>query len=89
MTADAFIDTLQLAVFTGAMVAAPAIGFGLLAGVSVSIFQATTQINDFSLVFVPKVLATVLAIVLFGSWMVQYYVDYTRRVIMTLPASIG
>ena len=61
----------------------------LVAGVLVSVFQATTQINDFTLVFVPKVLATLLALVLFGSWMLQMYVSFTRQMILNLPTVVG
>ncbi|HEX9662261.1 MAG TPA: flagellar biosynthesis protein FliQ [Candidatus Binatia bacterium] len=89
MTPDGLIDIMRSALQAGGVVAAPAILFGLIAGVAVSIFQATTQINDFTLVFVPKVLATVLALVLFGSWMIQFYVNFTREIIVNLPTIIG
>ncbi|HEX2226601.1 MAG TPA: flagellar biosynthesis protein FliQ [Candidatus Binatia bacterium] len=89
MTPEGLIDILRNALQAGGLVAAPAILFGLVAGVAVSIFQATTQINDFTLVFVPKVLATLLALVLFGSWMVQFYVSFTRDIIINLPTIIG
>ena len=89
MTPEGLIDIMRGALQAGGVVAAPAILFGLIAGVAVSIFQATTQINDFTLVFVPKVLATVLALVLFGSWMIQFYVNFTRQIIINLPTIIG
>jgi flagellar biosynthetic protein FliQ len=89
VTPEGLIDILRNALQAGGLVAAPAIVFGLVAGVAVSIFQATTQINDFTLVFVPKVLATLLALVLFGSWMVQFYVSFTRDIIINLPTIIG
>ncbi|HEY7558897.1 MAG TPA: flagellar biosynthetic protein FliQ [Candidatus Binatia bacterium] len=89
MTAEGLIDIMRGALQAGGVVAAPAILFGLIAGVAVSIFQATTQINDFTLVFVPKVLATILALVLFGSWMIQFYVNFTRQIIISLPTIIG
>jgi flagellar biosynthesis protein FliQ len=89
MTPEGLIDIMRSALQAGGVVAAPAILFGLIAGVVVSIFQATTQINDFTLVFVPKVLATVLALVLFGSWMIQFYVNFTRQIIINLPTIIG
>ena len=89
MTPEGLIDIMRSALQAGGVVAAPAILFGLIAGVAVSIFQATTQINDFTLVFVPKVLATVLALVLFGSWMIQVYVNFTRQIIINLPTFIG
>ena len=89
MTPEGLIDIMRNALQAGGVIAAPAILFGLIAGVAVSIFQATTQINDFTLVFVPKVLATVLALVLFGAWMIQFYVNYTREIIINLPSIIS
>jgi len=89
MTPEALIDILRGALQVGGIMAAPAILFGLIAGVAVSIFQATTQINDFTLVFVPKVLATLLALILFGSWMLQMYINFTRQIIMSLPGVVG
>jgi len=89
MTPEALIDILRGALQVGGIMAAPAILFGLIAGVAVSIFQATTQINDFTLVFVPKVLATLLALILFGSWMLQMYINFTRQIILSLPTVVG
>jgi flagellar biosynthetic protein FliQ len=89
MTPEALIDILRGALTLGGAVAGPTIVFGLIAGVAVSIFQATTQINDFTLVFVPKVLATLLALILFGSWMLQMYLGFTREILLNLPAMIG
>jgi flagellar biosynthetic protein FliQ len=89
MTSEGIIDVLRNALQVGGMVAGPTILFGLIAGIAVSVFQATTQINDFTLVFVPKVLATVLALVLFGSWMLQMYLSFTRELILSLPTVIG
>jgi flagellar biosynthetic protein FliQ len=89
MTPETLIDVLRGGLQVGGTVAAPAILFGLIAGVAVSVFQATTQINDFTLVFVPKVLATLLALILFGSWMLQMYINFTRQMIISLPTLIG
>lgn len=89
MTPEGLLDILRNALIVAGIVAGPAILFGLVAGVAVSIFQATTQINDFTLVFVPKVLATILALILFGSWMLQTYLSFTRELIINLPAVIG
>lgn len=89
MTPEGLIDILRRALEVAAIGAGPTILFGLVAGVAVSIFQATTQINDFTLVFVPKVLATVLALILFGSWMLQIYMSFTREIIISLPGLIG
>jgi flagellar biosynthetic protein FliQ len=89
MTPEGLIDVLRGALQVGGTVAGPTILFGLVAGVAVSIFQATTQINDFTLVFVPKVLATLLALILFGSWMLQIYISFTRQIMINLPTMIN
>lgn len=89
MTPEALIDILRGALQMGGMIAGPTLLFGLVAGVAVSIFQATTQINDMTLVFVPKVLATLAALILFGSWMLQMYMSFTRELLLNLPTMIG
>lgn len=89
MTPESLIDILRNALQLAAMLAGPALLFGLVAGVAVSVFQATTQINDMTLVFVPKALATILALILFGSWMLQMYIGFTREIITNLPTMIS
>lgn len=89
MTPENLIDILRNALQVAGMVSAPALLFGLVAGVAVSIFQATTQINDMTLVFVPKVVATVLALILFGSWMLQLFLNYTRQIFLSLPTVLN
>jgi flagellar biosynthesis protein FliQ len=61
--------TLQLAL--------PILLFGLVAGVLVSIFQAVTSIQEFTLTFVPKLLAVILALMIFGPWMLSTMVGFT------------
>jgi flagellar biosynthetic protein FliQ len=57
------------------------LGLGLIVGVVVSIFQATTQIQEQTLVFVPKIIATFVAILIFGPWIWEWMVDYTREIL--------
>ncbi|MCC6729252.1 MAG: flagellar biosynthesis protein FliQ [Chthonomonadales bacterium] len=71
------VVTLQLAL--------PILLFGLVAGVLVSIFQAATQIQEFTLTFVPKLLAVVAALVLFGSWMLASLVGFLVRMLSEMP----
>jgi flagellar biosynthetic protein FliQ len=67
------------------LIAAPMLGLGLLVGISVSIFQATTQIQEQTLVFIPKIIAIFVAILVFGPWMLSLMVDYTREIFINLP----
>jgi len=67
------------------MLAMPVLGFGLVAGVLVSIFQAATSINEMTLVFIPKMLAVGIAIVIFFPWMLQIIIDFTQNLLLNLP----
>ena len=89
MTPEAVIDVIRGAVQVGAMVAGPILLVSLLAGVSVSILQATTQIQDMTLVFVPKILATLAALAFLGSWMLQVYMEFIRKTLLSFPALVG
>lgn len=61
---------------------------GLIVGLPVSIFQATTQINEMTLTFVPKILAVVAVIIFAMPWMVNMITDYTRM-LFTMISSIN
>lgn len=67
------------------MIAAPMLGFGLIIGVSVSIFQAVTSIQEMTLTFIPKILAVMISMVIFFPWMIQKMVDYTADLIINIP----
>lgn len=67
------------------LISAPMLGLGLLVGVLVSIFQATTQIQEQTLVFIPKIIAIFIAILVFGPWMLSLMVGYTREIFINLP----
>ena len=63
----------------------PVLLFALVAGVIVSIFQAVTQIQEFTLTFVPKLLMVVLALALFGSWMISTMVRFFTEIYGQMP----
>lgn len=89
MSLESVIDTIRAAIQVGGMVAGPILIVSLFVGVSVSIIQTVTQIQDITLVFVPKILATILAIAFLGSWMLQHYIDFTRQILLNFPAMVG
>ncbi len=70
------------------LVSAPMLGLGLIVGVLVSIFQATTQIQEQTLAFIPKIIAVFVAILVFGPWMLSLMVDYTRQMFQAIPQMI-
>ncbi len=79
MDQDAVITIAQNALLTVIYVSAPLLLVSLIVGLAVSIFQATTQIQEATLSFIPKVLAVILTIAVLGSWMLSMLTDYTEN----------
>lgn len=77
MTEEFVINLGREALLTVLLVGAPMLGLGLIVGLLVSVFQATTQINEQTLTFVPKIVAVLAAVVLFGPWMLGVLLDFT------------
>ena len=88
MTPDLAIQIGRDALYMVMLVSAPMLGLGLIVGVVVSVFQATTQIQEQTLVFVPKILATFVAILVFGPWILGMMVDYSREIFMSFQTVI-
>ncbi len=70
------------------MISAPVLGVVLVVGLLISLFQAVTQINEATLAFVPKLIAAIAVFALAGPWMLGMLVDYVRRTIEAIPASV-
>ena len=66
-------------------VAAPMLGFGLLVGLIVSVFQAATQIHEMTLTFIPKIVAVSLSLLFFLPWIVTKLVAYTAALFNSIP----
>ena len=70
-------------------VCAPVLIVALVVGLSVSLLQAVTQINESTLSFLPKLLAVLAALAVAGPWMVTMLVDWIRQVLTSIPSAIG
>lgn len=79
MSQGTVMEIAQNAMMTMLYVSAPILILGLIVGLAVSIFQATTQIQEQSLQYVPKILVVVGSIMVFGSWMLTTLVEYTTN----------
>jgi len=77
MNADFIISLTRDSITTILLVAVPVIGVGLLVGLAVSIFQAATQLQEPTLAFVPKIIAVLLAVLLFGGWSLRILTSFT------------
>jgi len=71
------------------LMAAPMFIAALVTGLIVSVFQAATQINEMTLSFVPKLVAVFAALVIAGHWMLALIIDFTRRLLESIPTMIG
>ncbi|PAF45033.1 flagellar biosynthesis protein FliQ [Helicobacter sp. 11S02596-1] len=67
------------------IISLPILLAGLIVGLLVSIFQATTQINEMTLSFVPKILAVIGVVILTMPWMLNMLLDYTKMLINLIP----
>ncbi|WP_462332204.1 flagellar biosynthesis protein FliQ [Schwartzia sp. (in: firmicutes)] len=85
MSGDVVVQLGQQALMVVLMVAAPMLGLGLLVGLSVSVFQATTSIQEQTLAFIPKIIAVFVAILIFGPWMLRIMVEYVMSVFTNIP----
>ncbi len=77
MTPDGLLNIVQQGVIVILLMVAPIIGSGLAVGLTVSILQATTQIQEPTLAFVPKIVAVLLAVMIFGGWVFSNVVRFT------------
>ncbi len=71
------------------MLAAPMLALGLLVGVTISILQAVTQIQEMTLTFVPKIVAVAVALLIFLPWIIERLVGFTTRLYSSIPSIIG
>jgi len=74
------LDILRDALFIIIKVSMPILLSGLVVGLVVSIFQTATSIQEQTLAFIPKIIAVFLAIILFGSWIMNTLSSYTIQV---------
>ncbi|GGA39620.1 flagellar biosynthesis protein FliQ [Paenibacillus physcomitrellae] len=77
------------AIYTVLKASAPMLIIALVVGLIISIFQATTQIQEQTLAFVPKIVAVLVAMLLFGPWILSTMVDFTYGILNNLSRYIG
>lgn len=85
ITAGLLREALFLVVLSAVVIILPS----LLVGLVVSVFQAATQINEQTLSFLPRLLTTMVSILLLGPWLASRIIDYTNKVISSIPLILG
>jgi len=71
------------------MVSLPVLALSMIVGLVISVFQSVTQIQEMTITFVPKVVITFLALLVFGSWMLSKMAGFLREVILSIPDMVG
>ena len=89
MTPESVVTIGQHALTVMLLLAAPMLLTSLVIGLIVSVLQAATQINEMTLSFIPKLLGTLIALIVAGPWMLTFFVDYVRRLFESIPGAIG
>lgn len=77
MEQSVVMDVAQRAITVALMISAPILGLGLLVGLLISIIQATTQIQEPTLSFIPKLITIFLTLIIFGPWMGSMITEFT------------
>jgi flagellar biosynthesis protein FliQ len=85
MTMSYLLSFFQDAIILAAMLSLPPLILGLIVGLAIAVFQAVTQINEQTLVIVPKMIAIIGALLIFGNWMLAQIVTYTLQVFNSIP----
>jgi len=81
---DMLGDALLLVILLVCAIILPSLAVGLM----VAVFQAATSINEQTLSFLPRLIVTLLALIIGGHWLVQKVMDYTIRLIASIPSVI-
>ena len=88
MTPEFVVSFAQQAISLTILVAMPMLGLGLIVGLIVSVFQATTSIQEMTLTFVPKILAVFFGLLYFAPWMLDKIISFTESVFSNIPVYI-
>jgi len=86
MNVDQAITLVEQMLKVAIMIGGPILLTAFIVGLLISIFQAATQIHEMTITFIPKIVATVIAIIVFGSWMFVMLTEYFKETFQNLSA---
>lgn len=89
LNSEFVLSLAEKGIYTILMVAGPLLILALSVGLLVSIFQATTQIQEQTLAFIPKIVAVLVGIVFFGPWMLGKVIEFTTDLYQNLNQFVG
>lgn len=84
MNADTILYLGREALFTGLLVSSPILASSLIVGIVISLFQATTHLQEQTLTFVPKIIVLIIVVIFFGSWMMNVMLSYMSSLFINI-----
>ncbi|MBM7571834.1 flagellar biosynthesis protein FliQ [Aquibacillus albus] len=89
MSGEFVITLAEQGIYTVLIITGPLLILALVVGLVVSIFQATTQIQEQTLAFIPKIVAVLVGLVFFGPWMLTKMIEFTSNLFQNLNQFVG
>lgn len=89
MSSEFVISIAEKAIYTTLIICGPLLAIALIIGLVVSVFQATTQIQEQTLAFVPKIVGVLIGLVFFGPWMLSTIISYAQDIFGNLNRFVG
>ena len=86
MTPDRALDFMNDMLWSAALIGGPVMLATLLVGLTVSIFQVATSIQEITLSYVPKIVTAGVMLILLGPWMLSQLTSFARDLYLTIPA---
>ncbi len=84
MTVEFVVFIIRRALITVLAAAGPVLISGLLVGLTVSILQAVTQVNEMTLTFIPKIVAIFVSLMIFGPWIIKVILNFSVGILANL-----
>jgi flagellar biosynthetic protein FliQ len=89
MTPDVAVNIWREAMWLIVLLVAVIVMPSLLIGLVISTFQAATQINEQTLSFLPRLLTTLIVIIITGPWLLRRIMEFTEQLVLNIPMLIG
>lgn len=88
MTPEFVVSLAKEAIQLALMLSAPLLGVGLIVGLIIAVLQATTQVQEMTLTFVPKIVSVLLVLLAATPWMLEKMTHFASQVILSIPQII-
>ncbi len=86
MKSDLALQLLSDVLWNALLISAPLLAVTLIVGLLVSILQVVTQVQEMSLTYIPKIIAAVIVLVVFGPWMLKRLTAFSINLISNIPS---